>query len=141
VLNYSFELNHRGFTMKVLGLVGSPRRASNTDLLVTAVLEGATTNNHITEIIYLYDMEIAPCIDCKVCKKVNYKCALKDDMQGLYSRCGGKTSQTGFGRREGIENRRGGRHHPSDPNINHEKHRLGKALQRLQMGRIQKLER
>jgi multimeric flavodoxin WrbA len=86
VLNYSFELNHRGFTMKVLGLVGSPRRASNTDLLVTAVLEGATTNNHITEIIYLYDMEIAPCIDCKVCKKVNYKCALKDDMQGLYSK-------------------------------------------------------
>lgn len=68
----------------MLGFVGSPRKESNTDLLVTAILEGGAKNKHRTEKIYLYNLEIAPCIDCKACKKGNYQCALKDDMQTLY---------------------------------------------------------
>jgi multimeric flavodoxin WrbA len=74
------------FSMKILGLVGSPRRESNTDLLVSAILEGAKTNNHITEKIYLYNANILPCVDCKACKKDSFQCALNDEMQGLYSK-------------------------------------------------------
>jgi multimeric flavodoxin WrbA len=70
--------------MKILGLVGSPRKESNTDLLVNAVLEGAAKNKHTTEKVFLYSLDISPCIDCKACKKGNYQCALKDGMQTLY---------------------------------------------------------
>ncbi len=70
--------------MKVLALVGSPRKESNTDLLVSAILEGARKSNYKTEKIYLYDVNIAPCVDCKKCKKGNYQCGLLDDMQTIY---------------------------------------------------------
>lgn len=70
--------------MKVLGLVGSPRKGSNTDLLVTRILEGAQANGHAAEKLYLYDLDISSCIDCRACKKGNYQCPLKDDMQQVY---------------------------------------------------------
>lgn len=53
--------------MKVLGLVGSPRKEGNTDLLVSAILNGAAASGHETEKVYLYDFDIAPCLDCKAC--------------------------------------------------------------------------
>ncbi len=70
--------------MKIVGLVGSPRKASNTDLLVSAILDGAKANKHSIQKIRLYDLDIAPCLDCKACKKGKYQCALKDDMKTLY---------------------------------------------------------
>jgi multimeric flavodoxin WrbA len=70
--------------VKVLGLVGSPRKGSNTDLLVTRILEGAQTNGKTTEKLYLYDLNISPCIDCRACKKGTHQCSLKDDMQQVY---------------------------------------------------------
>lgn len=70
--------------MKVLGLVGSPRRGSNTDLLTNAVLDGAETGGLAIEKIYLYDVDIEPCLDCKACKQGKFKCALCDGMQALY---------------------------------------------------------
>jgi multimeric flavodoxin WrbA len=72
--------------MKILGLVGSPRNVSNTDLLVTQILEGAAVNKHSTEKAYLYPLEIKPCVDCKACKKGIFQCSLKDDMMTLYSK-------------------------------------------------------
>ncbi len=70
--------------MNILALVGSPRKGSNTDLLVNAIIEGAAANNHSASKVYLYNVDIAPCVDCKACKTGNYKCALGDDMQTLY---------------------------------------------------------
>jgi multimeric flavodoxin WrbA len=72
--------------MKIIGLVGSPRRGSNTDLLIDAIFVGANKNKHATEKIYLYNLDIEPCMDCKACKKGSYKCAIKDDMANLYSK-------------------------------------------------------
>lgn len=72
--------------MKVLGLVGSPRKGSNTDLLVSAILEGADKNKHVSEKVYLYSVDIAPCVDCRACKKGKLKCVLKDGMQELYGK-------------------------------------------------------
>ena len=70
--------------MQVLGLVGSPRKDSNTDLLVSQILEGAKTSNHSIEKLYLYGLNISPCVDCRACKKGNYHCAIHDEMQELY---------------------------------------------------------
>jgi multimeric flavodoxin WrbA len=70
--------------MKVLGLVGSPRKNGNTDITVTQILSGAKASSHQTEKLYLYDVKIAPCVDCRNCKTANYQCAIKDDMQTVY---------------------------------------------------------
>ncbi len=70
--------------MYVLGLVASPRRGANTDLLVSAVLRGASGANHAVDKVYLYDVDIWPCVDCRACKRASHKCVLEDGMQMLY---------------------------------------------------------
>ena len=54
------------------------------DLLVTRILEGAQANGNATEKLYLYDLKIEPCIDCRACKKGKFQCPIKDDMQKVY---------------------------------------------------------
>jgi len=46
--------------MKVIGIVGGPRREGNTARLVEEVLAGARENGNETHIFYLGDMEINP---------------------------------------------------------------------------------
>ncbi|MCW4047718.1 MAG: flavodoxin family protein [Candidatus Bathyarchaeota archaeon] len=75
--------------MRVLGLVGSPRKNGNTDLLVSSVLDGASASGHIAEKLYLYDLDISPCVDCRRCKKDDFRCAVDDDMTTLYSKLEG----------------------------------------------------
>ncbi len=70
--------------MNVLGFVASPRRGANTDLLVSAVLYGAGAANHVVDKVYLYDVDIGPCVDCRACKSSAHKCVLGDGMQLLY---------------------------------------------------------
>ena len=70
--------------MKVLGLVGSPRKMGNTDLLVEQLLEGARTKGYETEKLYLYDCTISLCTDCRSCKKGDYVCYVHDEMQQIY---------------------------------------------------------
>lgn len=53
-------------------------------MLVDTVLEGAAKNKHVTEKVYLYGVDIAACVDCRVCKKGNLTCVLKDGMNVLY---------------------------------------------------------
>ena len=74
--------------MKILALIGSPRKGGNTDLLIDEILRGAMKNEHKAEKLYLYDYEILPCLDCRRCKQSesNYSCALKDGMQEIYPR-------------------------------------------------------
>jgi multimeric flavodoxin WrbA len=70
--------------VKVLGLVGSPRKGGNTDLLVNAVLYGAGSSGNLTEKVYLYNLNILPCVDCRGCKKGNHQCVISDGMKWLY---------------------------------------------------------
>ncbi len=65
--------------MKILALVGSPRKGSNTDTLVDRILQGCNLKRHTGEKVYLYDYEIAPCIDCRNCKKGDYTCCIAND--------------------------------------------------------------
>ena len=71
--------------MRILALIGSPRKQSNTDILVDKILEGCKEKGFISEKLYLYDFDISACTDCRLCKSENYECAIKDDMQQIYS--------------------------------------------------------
>lgn len=70
--------------MKILAFVGSPRKGSNTDLVVSSILQGAEENRHEIEKVYLYDEDIKPCQDCKACKSEPFTCSIRDAMQRLY---------------------------------------------------------
>jgi multimeric flavodoxin WrbA len=82
-------LSARGGWMRVLGLVGSPRKGGNTDLLVSSILDGAGASGHLTEKVYLYGLDIAACVDCRSCQKGKYQCAIADGMQRLYPKLEG----------------------------------------------------
>ena len=70
--------------MKILALIGSPRKGGNTDVLVDEILGGAQAKGHNVEKLRLYDHEILPCLDCRGCKKGENSCVLKDGMQEIY---------------------------------------------------------
>ncbi len=70
--------------MRILALIGSPRRGGNTDIIVDQILTGAREKGHATEKVYLYDQDIAPCVDCRKCKEPPYVCVLHDDMVPIY---------------------------------------------------------
>ena len=72
--------------MKILALIGSPRRRGNTDLLVDAALGEAAKHGHEGEKLYLYDYEIKPCVDCRACKQGERVCVLKDGMPSIYNK-------------------------------------------------------
>lgn len=75
--------------MKILALTGSPRKEGNTDILVDRVLSGAATAGHQCEKIYLYDLDLLPCIDCRTCKKGDKVCTRDDDMRDIYPKIEG----------------------------------------------------
>ena len=70
--------------MNILGLVGSPRKQGNTDILVDQVLKGGASRGYAGEKVYLYDCQMSGCIDCRSCKTGDLVCAVKDGMQALY---------------------------------------------------------
>ena len=74
--------------MKILALIGSPRKQGNTEILVDEILLGAESKSHAVEKLRLYDYEILPCLDCRRCKQAGagYACALRDGMQEIYPR-------------------------------------------------------
>ena len=68
--------------MKIIGIVGSPRKEGNTEFLVKRALD-AVDEDIKTEIITLYAKKIDHCKACgfKICSQ---KCIIKDDMQKIY---------------------------------------------------------
>ncbi|MGB8311247.1 MAG: flavodoxin family protein [Halobacteriota archaeon] len=70
--------------MKILALVGSPRKGGNTDLLVDQILRGSESKGTSVEKLYLYEYEIEPCLDCRKCKKRLHECSLRDEMSHIY---------------------------------------------------------
>lgn len=68
---------------KILGIVGSPRKKGNTDILVDKILEGARDAGAGAEKIHLRGLKIKECDGCYVCWKSKV-CPKKDDMNDLY---------------------------------------------------------
>jgi multimeric flavodoxin WrbA len=71
----------------MLGIVGSPRRGGNTEILVDEVLAGAEEAGALTEKVILNELDIAPCQACDACRKTG-KCVQQDDMSKLLEQMG-----------------------------------------------------
>jgi len=69
--------------MKVLAVVGSPRKGGNTDILVSRIAEGARAGGAQVEIIRLSDLHIRECDGCQACWR-GRPCSKDDDMRRLY---------------------------------------------------------
>jgi len=72
--------------VKVLGIIGSPRR-ENTYKLVEAVVKAVAQKKNVeTELVHLADFDIKHCSGCSdFCEKTG-ECKIQDDMQKLYSK-------------------------------------------------------
>jgi multimeric flavodoxin WrbA len=71
--------------MKVLGIVGSPRRRGNTEIMVKEVLAAAGELGAETDIFLVAGKTINGCDGCHGCFKTG-ACHIKDDMQSLYGK-------------------------------------------------------
>ena len=71
--------------MKVLGIMGSPRKQSNTEILLDKALEGAREAGADVEKVMVSRLKISPCLEIYACLK-DGDCAIKDDMQALYKK-------------------------------------------------------
>jgi multimeric flavodoxin WrbA len=72
-------------TVRVLGVLGSPRRGGNTDLLLDAALEGASEAGAEVEKVVLDSLTVRPCTACQGCRD-GVRCVFDDDMVPLYSK-------------------------------------------------------
>ncbi len=71
--------------MKVLGIVGSPRKGGNTEIMIEEALAAAREAGAETDIFLVYDKTIAGCDGCHSCFQTG-SCKIKDDMQSLYKK-------------------------------------------------------
>ncbi len=71
--------------MKILGVVGSPRRNGNTHILVSKILEGAKGAGSSTDLLFLGDLKIQECDGCHACWR-GTPCPKHDDMNAVYSK-------------------------------------------------------
>jgi multimeric flavodoxin WrbA len=69
--------------MKVLGIMGSPRRNGNTEILLERALAGAEASGVQVEKVIVSELRISPCREIYACLR-DGNCAIKDDMQDLY---------------------------------------------------------
>lgn len=69
--------------MKVLGILGSPRKGGNTELLLEEALKGAEAEGAEVERLRLTDYNIIPCKECLACYKEG-NCIILDDMAKIY---------------------------------------------------------
>jgi multimeric flavodoxin WrbA len=71
--------------IRVLGVVGSPRRNGNTEILVDEVLRGAKGAGAAVEKVILSELDLAPCDACKGCVDTG-ECIIVDAMEDLFAR-------------------------------------------------------
>jgi multimeric flavodoxin WrbA len=69
--------------MKALGIVGSPRRGGNTELLMKIVLETIAEQSIDTELLLLAGKDIRPCTACMACQGKE-KCSIDDELFPIY---------------------------------------------------------
>ena len=70
---------------RILGISGSPRRHSNSEILLDRALEGASRSGAIIEKIVLNELCLKPCQGCYRCAE-NGVCVIKDDMRLIYGK-------------------------------------------------------
>jgi multimeric flavodoxin WrbA len=71
--------------MKVIGIVGSPRKTGNAELLTKHTLEAVSGEGLDTELIHLAGLETEPCTACMACKEQEIR-PIEDDLFPIYLR-------------------------------------------------------
>ena len=69
--------------MKILAVVGSPRKGGNTDVLVSKIAEGALTGGAEVEVLHLGELQVRECDGCHACWRGRV-CSKDDDMRQIY---------------------------------------------------------
>jgi len=69
--------------MKILAIVGSPRRGGNSELLSRVALEEIRKQGLDTELVSLAGKTIKPCDACESCLRTG-KCHVKDDFETIF---------------------------------------------------------
>ncbi len=69
--------------MKVIGIVGSPRKNGNTELLTAHTLKAIAEEGLDTELIRLSGLDIRPCNGCLLCRNEE-RCSIEDDLFTVY---------------------------------------------------------
>lgn len=74
--------------MKVLVLMGSPRKNGNTAALLEPFCEELHTAGAEVETVWLYDQDIRPCMACRACQKdwTVFGCSQEDDVQTVFEK-------------------------------------------------------
>ncbi len=71
--------------MRILGIIGSPRKNSNTEILVKEAMDGAREIGAVIEIIDITEKNINSCNGCTLCLDTS-ECVVSDDMQHIYAK-------------------------------------------------------
>ncbi len=69
--------------MKIAGILGSPRRGGNSEILLDRCLESAAKQGAQIDKFVLNSMKFIPCQECADIKR-DGRCKIKDDMQKIY---------------------------------------------------------
>ncbi|GAH21442.1 unnamed protein product [marine sediment metagenome] len=71
--------------MKAIGIVGSPRKGGNTEILTKHTLKAIEEEGLDTELIRLAGLDIRPCDACMACKEEE-QCPIDDDLLPIYNK-------------------------------------------------------
>ncbi len=69
--------------MKVLGIVGSPRKKGNTEIITAHTLKAIAEEGLDTELLSLAGLDIRPCNACVICASEEH-CPIEDDLFPVY---------------------------------------------------------
>lgn len=68
--------------LSILGIACSPRKKGNTTSLLLESMKIAQDAGHLTEVVYLSELNMSPCRGCGACSDQG-TCVIKDDIAGL----------------------------------------------------------
>jgi len=71
--------------VKLLGIVGSPRKGGNTEIVVNEALKAGEHEGADTEVLHLVDFNLKPCDGCRTCFKTK-NCVIKDDVEKIFKK-------------------------------------------------------
>jgi multimeric flavodoxin WrbA len=72
--------------VKAIGIVGSPRKNGNTEILTEHCLKAIAEAGLETELIRLAGLDIRPCNACMACKGEEEQCPIDDDLLPIYGK-------------------------------------------------------
>jgi multimeric flavodoxin WrbA len=72
--------------VKAVGIVGSPRKAGNTEILTAHCLKAIAEEGLETELIRLAGLDIRGCNDCGYCNEHPGECSTKDAFQAIHKK-------------------------------------------------------